>query len=137
MLISHSSLLLFITGAAILLVIPGPAVTYVVSRSIGHGRAAGLVSVLGIVTGTLCHVVAAALGISALLSSSAVAFQFVKYLGARYLINLDIKTLRHNDDQIAEADTCETKLQRLYGQRLLVNLLNPKTTVFLLAVLPQ
>src|SRR6266852_1517318 len=60
MLISHSSLLLFVTGAAILLVIPGPAVTYVVSRSIGHGRAAGLVSVMGIVAGTLCHVVAAA-----------------------------------------------------------------------------
>jgi len=92
MLISHSSLLLFVAGAAVLLVIPGPAVTYVVSRSIGHGRAAGLVSVLGIVTGTLCHVVAAALGISALLSSSAVAFQFVKYLGAAYLIYLGIKT---------------------------------------------
>src|SRR5205814_7317507 len=107
MLISHSSLLLFITGAAILLVIPGPAVTYVVSRSIGHGRAAGLVSVLGIVTGTLCHVVAAALGISALLASSVVAFQFVKYLGAAYLVYLGIKTLRRKDEQIGEADTGE------------------------------
>jgi len=136
MLISHSSLLLFVAGAAVLLVIPGPAVTYVVSRSIGHGRAAGLVF-LGIVTGTLCHVVAAALGISALLSSSAVAFQFVKYLGAAYLIYLGIKTLRHNDEQIAEADTGETKLLRLYGQGLLVNLLNPKTALFFLAFLPQ
>src|SRR5438445_4239323 len=108
MLISHSSLLLFVMGAAILLVIPGPAVTYVVSRSIGHGRAAGLVSVLGIVTGTLCHVVAAALGISALLASSAVAFQFVKYLGAAYLIYLGIKTLRRKDEQLAVAATCET-----------------------------
>src|SRR5437870_1056402 len=137
MLISHSSLLLFVAGAAVLLVIPGPAVTYVVSRSIGHGRAAGLVSVLGIVTGTLCHVVAAALGISALLASSAVAFQFVKYLGAAYLIYLGIKTLQHNDEQIAEADTGETKLLRLYGQGLLVNLLNPKTALFFLAFLPQ
>src|ERR1700745_457536 len=107
--ISHSSLLLFITGAAILLVIPGPAVTYVVSRSIGHGRAAGLVSVLGIVTGTLCHVVAAALGISALLASSAVAFQFVKYLGSAYLIYLGIKTLLRREEQLAEADSGETK----------------------------
>ena len=73
MLVSHSSLLLFVTGAAVLLVIPGPAVTYVVSGSIGHGRAAGLVPVLGIVVGTLCHVVAAALGISAVLASSALA----------------------------------------------------------------
>src|SRR5438046_10164348 len=96
MLISHSSLLLFITGAAILLVIPGPAVIYVVSRSVGHGRAAGLVSVLGIVTGTLCHVVAAAPGISALLASSAVAFQFVKYLGAAYLSDHGIKALSTN-----------------------------------------
>ncbi len=137
MLISHSSLLLFVTGAAILLVIPGPAVTYVVSRSIGHGRAAGLVSVMGIVTGTLCHVVAAALGISALLASSAVAFQFVKYVGAAYLIYLGIKTLQRNDEQFAEADTAETKLIRLYGQGLLVNLLNPKTALFFLAFLPQ
>src|SRR5438270_7811494 len=116
MLISHSSLLLFVTGAAILLVIPGPAVTYVVSRSIGHGRAAGLVSVLRIVTGTLCHVVAAALGISALLASSAVAFQFVKYLGAAYLIYLGIKTLRRNDEHLVEAGTGETKLAHLFGQ---------------------
>ena len=76
MLISHSALLLFVTGAALLLVIPGPAVTYVVSRSIGHGRAAGLVSVTGIVVGTLLHVTAATLGLSALLASSALAFQF-------------------------------------------------------------
>lgn len=137
MLISHSSLLLFVTGAAVLLVIPGPAVTYVVSRSIGHGRAAGLVSVLGIVTGTLCHVVAAALGISALLASSAMAFQFVKYLGAAYLIYLGIKTLRRKDEQLVAADTGETKLMRLYGQGLLVNLLNPKTALFFLAFLPQ
>jgi threonine/homoserine/homoserine lactone efflux protein len=130
-------LLLFVTGAAILLVIPGPAVTYVVSRSIGHGRAAGLVSVMGIVTGTLCHVVAAALGISALLASSAAAFQFVKYLGAAYLIYLGIKTLRRNDEQFVQADSRETKLIRLYGQGLLVNLLNPKTALFFLAFLPQ
>ena len=123
--------------AAILLVIPGPAVTYVISRSIGHGRAAGLISVMGIVTGTLCHVVAAALGISALLASSAVAFQFVKYLGAAYLIYLGIKTLRRNDEQLVTGDTGETKLIRIYGQGLLVNLLNPKTALFFLAFLPQ
>src|SRR6516164_3207735 len=72
MLVSHSALPLFVTGAAVLLIIPGPAVTYVVSRSIGHGRAAGLVSVLGILAGTLCHVAAAALGISAVLASTAI-----------------------------------------------------------------
>jgi len=137
MLISHSSLLLFVAGAAVLLVIPGPAVTYVVSRSIGHGRAAGLVSVLGIVAGTLCHVVAAALGISALLASSALAFQFVKYLGAGYLIYLGIKTLRTTDQQSLEAPAAETGLARMFGQGFLVNLLNPKTALFFLAFLPQ
>ncbi|HEX8878787.1 MAG TPA: LysE family translocator [Candidatus Acidoferrum sp.] len=137
MLISHSSLLLFVTGAAVLLVIPGPAVTYVVSRSIGHGRAAGLVSVLGIVAGTLCHVVAAALGISAVLASSALAFPFVKYLGAGYLIYLGIKTLRTSDQPSLEADSGGTGLARIFGQGFLVNLFNPKTALFFLAFLPQ
>jgi threonine/homoserine/homoserine lactone efflux protein len=137
MLISHSSLVLFVTGAVVLLVIPGPAVTYVVSRSIGHGRAAGLVSVLGIVAGTLCHVVAAALGISAVLASSALAFQFVKYLGALYLIYLGIKTLRTGDQQLLGAACGETRLARIFGQGFLVNLLNPKTALFFLAFLPQ
>src|SRR5438105_12098475 len=72
-----------------------------------------------------------------LLASSAVAFQFVKYLGAAYMIYLGIKTLRRNDEQLAEADTGETKLIRLFGQGLLVNLLNPKTALFFLAFLPQ
>ena len=125
MLISHSSLFLFVTGAAVLLVIPGPAVTYVVSRSIGHGRAAGLVSVLGIVVGTLCHVVAAALGISAVLASSALAFRFVKYLGAAYLIYLGIKTLRTPDQQLFASAGGETRLARIFGQGFLVNLLIP------------
>src|SRR6059058_246557 len=137
MLISHSSLLLFVTGAAVLLVIPGPAVTYDVSRSIGHGRAAGLVSVLGIVVGTLCHVVAAALGISAVLASSALAFRFVKYLGAAYLIYLGIKTLRTPDQQLFASAGGETRLARIFGQGFLVNVLNPKTALFFLAFLPQ
>jgi threonine/homoserine/homoserine lactone efflux protein len=82
-------------------------------------------------------VVAAALGISALLASSAVAFQFVKYLGAAYLVYLGIKTLRRKDEQLLEADTAETRLIRIFGQGLLVNLLNPKTALFFLAFLPQ
>ncbi|HTT32358.1 MAG TPA: LysE family translocator [Methylomirabilota bacterium] len=137
MLISHSSLLLFVTGAAILLVIPGPAVTYIVSRSIGHGRNAGLVSVLGITTGTLFHIIAATLGLSALLASSALAFQSIKYVGAAYLIYLGIKTLLQSEEQFGIAANGETKLHHLYGQGFLVCLLNPKTALFFLAFLPQ
>src|SRR5437879_4909122 len=110
MLISSSSLLLFATGAAVILVIPGPAVMYVVSRSIGHGRIAGLVSVMGIVVGTLFHVLAATLGLSALLASSALAFQAAKYLGAAYLIYLGIRTLMLRDTQLPEAGNSERRL---------------------------
>ena len=134
---SHSSLLLFVTGAAVLLMIPGPAVTYVVSRSIGHGRAAGLVSVLGIVVGTLFHVIGATLGLSALLASSALAFQLVKYLGAAYLIYLGVQTLRRNDSQLVEATNGDRRLLHIFAQGVLVNLLNPKTALFFLAFLPQ
>lgn len=137
MLPSMTHLSLFITGSLILLVIPGPAVMYVVSRSIGHGRTAGLVSVLGIVVGTLFHVVAATLGLSALLASSALAFAFVKYLGALYLVYLGIRTLRQRDALFVEAANGDTRLLHIFGQGVLVNLLNPKTALFFLAFLPQ
>jgi threonine/homoserine/homoserine lactone efflux protein len=137
MLNAPSSLLLFIVGAAMLLVIPGPAVTYVVSRSVAHGRAAGLVSVLGISAGTLCHVLAATFGLSALLVSSARAFQVVKYVGAAYLVYLGIQTLRREDTQPAEARTSETHWAQIFGEGLIVNVLNPKTALFFLAFLPQ
>jgi threonine/homoserine/homoserine lactone efflux protein len=137
MLISHSSLILFVTGAALILIIPGPAITYIVSRTIGQGRAAGLVSAMGIATGTLIHVAAATLGLSALLASSALAFQFIKYLGAAYLVYLGMKVLRSGDSQMLEAANVERHLAPIYGQGVLVNLLNPKTALFFLAFLPQ
>ncbi|HZV59512.1 MAG TPA: LysE family translocator, partial [Candidatus Eremiobacteraceae bacterium] len=110
MAIGYSSLLLFITGAAILLVIPGPAVMYIVSRSIGQGRVAGLVSAMGIATGTLFHIAAATLGLSALLVSSALAFQFVKYLGAAYLIYMGIQVLRSDEARLLESANGERRL---------------------------
>jgi threonine/homoserine/homoserine lactone efflux protein len=137
MLISHSSLLLFAAGAAVLLIIPGPAVTYVVSRSVAHGRAAGLVSVLGISAGTLCHVAAATLGLSALLVSSAHAFQLVKYAGAVYLVYLGVRTLSRADSEWLQPDKADRRMTQIFGEGMLVNVLNPKTAVFFLAFLPQ
>ena len=137
MLISHSSLLLFVTGAAILLAIPGPAILYIVSRSVAQGRAAGLVSAGGIATGTLLHVAAATLGLSALLASSALAFQSVKYLGAAYLIYLGIRTFTSPDTRLVDASRTERRLSHVFGQGVLVNVLNPKTALFFLAFLPQ
>ena len=87
------SLSVFAAAAFLFAVVPGPAVIYIVTRSVDQGRAAGLVSVLGIATGTLVHVVAAVIGLSALLVSSAAAFTVVKYLGAAYLVYLGIRKL--------------------------------------------
>jgi threonine/homoserine/homoserine lactone efflux protein len=137
MLISSSTLLLFGTGAAILLVIPGPAVLYIISRSVGHGRLAGLVSAMGIAFGTLVHVAAATLGLSALLASSALAFQFVKYIGAAYLIFLGIRVLRSQDSELLQPAEGRRNFQNIFAQGVLVNLLNPKTALFFLAFLPQ
>jgi len=134
---SHSSLLLFVGAALVLLVIPGPAVFYVTSRSIGHGRAAGLVSALGIQVGTLVHVAAAAVGLSALLMSSAAAFGAVKYLGAAYLIYLGVQKLRRPESLELGAKTDQIRLSRIFAQGVLVNVLNPKTALFFFAFLPQ
>src|SRR6266540_2844127 len=88
-----ASLGLFVAAALALLLIPGPAVLYIVSRSVEQGRLAGFVSDLGIHTATLVHVLAASLGLSAILMSSALAFAVVKYLGAAYLIWLGLRKL--------------------------------------------
>lgn len=136
--ISHASILLFVTSSIVFLLVPGPAVLYIVSRSVGHGRAAGLVSAMGITTGTLFHIAAATLGLSALLVSSVLAFQSVKFLGAAYLVYLGIRVLRSGDAQwIGGANSGEGRLRRIFGQGVLVNLLNPKTALFFLAFLPQ
>jgi threonine/homoserine/homoserine lactone efflux protein len=84
---------LFVVASLVLLLTPGPAVLYIVARSVAQGRTAGLVSVLGIHLGTIVHIVAAAVGLSALLVSSTVAFAIVKYVGAAYLIWKGVRTL--------------------------------------------
>jgi threonine/homoserine/homoserine lactone efflux protein len=125
-------------GAALaLLLVPGPAVLYIVTRSIHQGRRAGLVSVLGIHLGTLVHITAATVGLSALLVSSATAFTAVKLAGAAYLIGLGLWTLasRRADTEVALGG--ERRLRRVFAQGVVVNVLNPKTALFFLAFLPQ
>jgi len=132
-----STLILFATAASILVFTPGPNTLYITARSINQGRAAGIVSSLGVEVGTLVHVFAAAFGISALLLTSATAFNIVKYAGAAYLIYLGIKTLLTRE-KIAEAETTEEKsLRRAFSQAVLVNVLNPKSAMFFFAFLPQ
>jgi threonine/homoserine/homoserine lactone efflux protein len=134
---SHSALVLFVSASFVFLVIPGPAVFYVVGRSIGQGRAAGLVSVLGIHVGTLIHVAAAAVGLSALLASSAAAFAVVKYMGAAYLIYLGVQKLRNEESLDVSRAASGIKLRRIFVEGVVVNVLNPKTALFFLAFLPQ
>ncbi|MBV7336648.1 LysE family translocator [Chloroflexi bacterium TSY] len=132
-----STIVLFSAAALVLLIIPGPAVLYVVARSIDQGRVAGFVSVLAVSTGAYCQIVAAAFGISALLVSSAIAFSFVKYLGAAYLIYLGAHKLLKKDDS-TEIDKPEAQmLWPIYRQGVLVSLLNPKSALFFFAFLPQ
>jgi threonine/homoserine/homoserine lactone efflux protein len=135
--LSWSQCSLFVAGVFVLVVVPGPNSLYLIARSISQGRMAGLASVLGIAAATLIHIIAAALGLSALLMSSAVAFSIVKYLGAAYLIYLGVrKLLARDEDSPGELMANETLLQ-VFSQGFAVNLLNPKTALFFFAFLPQ
>lgn len=132
-----SSLTVFILAALALLLVPGPAVLYIIARSIDQGRTAGLVSVVGVGIGSMVHVAAAALGLSALLVQSAVAFRTVKYLGAAYLIYLGVRRLLGQDDIAVESASAERTTHRIFTQGIWVNILNPKTALFFFAFLPQ
>ena len=132
-----SRLALFVGAALLLLVVPGPSVLYIVTQSVSHGRRAGIASVAGITTGTLVHIAAATVGLSALLASSAVAFDVVKYLGAAYLIVIGVRRLAGFERAQEERARGTRDLGRLYRQGIVVNTLNPKTALFFLAFLPQ
>ncbi len=137
--LNFAHLPLFIIASIVLLLTPGPAVLYIIARSIDQGRMAGLVSVLSIEVGNFFHAVAAAFGLSALLLSSATAFSVVKYLGAAYLIYLGILKLFARspgaDEQVTRAEP--QSLRRIFTQGVAVAVLNPKTALFFLAFLPQ
>jgi threonine/homoserine/homoserine lactone efflux protein len=134
---SAGTLALFAAAALALIVVPGPAVLYIVAQSIDRGRRAGLVSALGVATGGLVHVTAAAIGLSALLVSSATAFTVVKVAGAAYLIGVGLLTLLRRPDDAEVAAPRARPLRRTYAQGVVVNVLNPKTALFFLAFLPQ
>ncbi len=127
----------FIVAAGLLIVAPGPAVLYVVARSVDQGKLAGIVSVLGIALGALVHSLAAAVGITAVLAASALAFTTVKYLGAAYLIYLGLTTLLKKPEAPEKIVVEAKPLWQIFRQGFVVNLLNPKTALFFLAFLPQ
>lgn len=138
MLIDPARLGLFLVATVALLVVPGPAVVYIVTRSATQGWRAGLVSVAGIGTGNAVHATAGTLGLAALLASSPLAFAAVKWLGAAYLVGLGVTKLRRGPPAQETASTRPPAAAgALYGQGFLVAVLNPKTALFFLAFLPQ
>jgi threonine/homoserine/homoserine lactone efflux protein len=132
-----ATLLLFAAAAMALIVVPGPAVLYIVAQSIDRGRLAGVVSALGVAVGGLVHVTAAAIGLSSLLVSSATAFNVVKYAGAAYLLGLGLWTILRRPDEPGVDLPKERTLSRRFWQGAVVNVLNPKTALFFFAFLPQ
>ena len=127
---------LFSLAALALLLIPGPAVLYVVVQSAEQGRRVGLASVAGLHVGTLVHVAAAVVGLSALIVASALAFSVVKYAGAAYLVYLGVRKLLERDADPVLLHRREP-LRRAFWRGAVVNVLNPKTALFFLAFLPQ
>jgi threonine/homoserine/homoserine lactone efflux protein len=127
---------LFCLASVALAVVPGPAVTYIVTQSVDKGRRAGLTSALGVASGGLVHVAAATAGLSALIASSATAFTTVKLVGAVYLVVVGIRRILSKDPD-AELEVQPAPLRQLYTQGVIVNVFNPKTALFFLAFLPQ
>ena len=135
--IEFSQLYLFLGATLALLLVPGPAVLYITARSANQGRMAGLVSVLAIETANFLQALAATLGLSAILLSSALAFDIVKYLGAAYLIYLGLRKLLVSEEGTPDGEVKPESLARIYWQGFAINLLNPKTALFFFAFLPQ
>ena len=135
--IEISQLYLFLGATLALLLVPGPAVLYITARSANQGRVAGLVSVLAIETANFLQAVAATLGLSAILLSSALAFDIVKYLGAAYLVYLGVRKLLGSEEGTENGEIRAESLSRIFWQGFVINLLNPKTALFFFAFLPQ
>ena len=131
------SLLTFVAAAVVLAITPGPGMAYVVARTVGGGRAAGLASCFGTALGGMLHVLAAATGLSLLVARSAVAFTVVKYVGAAYLVYLGIRLLLQRDRDIPLVGAAARGPRGALREGIVVEVLNVKTALFFLAFLPQ
>ena len=131
-----STIVAFAAASVALLLIPGPAVLYVLNRSVADGRRVGLAAVAGLELGNLVHVIAAAVGLSAVLATSATAFNTVKWLGVAYLVYVGIRTLVRAAPAL-DVDRPGTTTRRAFAQGIAVNVLNPKVALFFLSFLPQ
>ncbi len=129
---------LFLTTGILLNLMPGPDTAYIIGRSIAQGRRAGIASALGITLGSVCHTIAAALGLSAFLAASAVAFTTVKFIGGAYLVYLGIRMILSRARELhVPSHFRSSETAAAFRQGIITNLLNPKVALFFLAFLPQ
>ncbi|MGE5701150.1 MAG: LysE family translocator [Clostridia bacterium] len=132
-----SGILYFLTVSMILTLLPGPDIIFVILQSISNGKKAGIATALGLCSGITVHTLAAALGISAVLAQSGTAFQLIKYAGALYLLYLAWQAFREGRSTLAAQSVPTLTLPALYKRGILMNVLNPKVSLFFLAFLPQ
>ena len=135
--IEPSQLIYFIAASAALTVLPGPDIIFVLTQSISQGKIAGISTASGLCTGVLVHTTAAALGVSAIVYQSALAFTVLKYLGAAYLLYLAWQALREGERVLSSGPAQITDFRALYKKGIFMNVLNPKVALFFLAFLPQ
>ena len=137
---SESSLVLFFIATLVLALAPGPDLLYITARGLDQGALAGLISALGVHTGVLIHTVVAALGLSALIASSTVAFALIKYAGAAYLCFLGLRTFlswREASISCCQRSVSRAALRKVFYQGVITDVLNPKVILFFLAFFPQ
>ena len=133
----NTTFLIVALASLALVVIPGPAVIYILTRSVSQGRKAGLVSAIGVNLGSSVHVLAAVAGLTVLLANSAAAYTLIKWAGVAYLAWIGVRTLLKDDTEFSQPQLEPTALRRIFIQGVLVNMLNPKVAIFFLAFLPQ
>lgn len=135
--VDPASFAVFVVAVLVICVTPGPDMLYILTRGISQGRRAGLLSAVGMAIGMLCHTTLVALGLAALLRSSSVAFDVLRYAGAAYLLVMAWHSLRAKPSADVEAEQPAVASRRVMGQAVFTNLLNPKIVLFYLAFLPQ
>ena len=132
-----TTLLLFVTASLLLIVAPGPDIVFLVSQGAARGPRAGFVTAMGLAAGNLVHTLGAALGVSVIFQTSAIAFSALKYAGAAYLLYLAWKTARSTGGSLEVTQHDEARKESLFWRAVLMNVLNPKVALFFLAFLPQ
>ena len=127
----------FFTASVLLALVPGPDNIFVLTQSTLHGKVPGLIVMLGLCTGILGHTTAVALGVAIIFQTSAVAFSILKFVGAGYLLYLAWQAFRASSEKIGNASNGNTSFRKLYFRGIIMNITNPKVSIFFLAFLPQ